>query len=40
MRFFGLYITTTGVLGEEKFTLLWLEGQTMLVEQIIVYASK
>ena len=29
-----------GVLGEEKFTLLWLEGQTMPVEQIIVYALK
>ena len=27
-------------LGEEKFTLLWLEGQTMPAEQIIIYAAK
>lgn len=27
-------------LGEEKFTTLWREGQTMPVEQIIIYALK
>ncbi|HEX8141573.1 MAG TPA: tetratricopeptide repeat protein [Pyrinomonadaceae bacterium] len=27
-------------LGEEKLTLLWLEGRTMPVDQVILYASK
>jgi non-specific serine/threonine protein kinase len=33
------YLKMAGIaLGEEKFTSLWLEGRTLAVEQIIVYA--
>ncbi|HEY0320274.1 MAG TPA: tetratricopeptide repeat protein [Pyrinomonadaceae bacterium] len=35
------YLKTARIaLGEEKFASVWLEGQTMPVEQVMVYASK
>jgi non-specific serine/threonine protein kinase len=31
---------TRSALGDEKFNLLWIEGRTMNIEQIVVYALK